>query len=78
MKLKLTIAVLVFAAVISAGCSGGSLLNPQPLVGKDRLVIQITDLRDLYPYICPEYIFRWRIIQVQGRIRQDAGRTTFR
>ena len=46
MKLKITIAVIVFAAMISSGCSGGSLFNPKPLVGKDRLVIQITDLRD--------------------------------
>jgi len=38
--------VILFICLVilfSNSCAGGSLLNPQPLIGRDRLVFQVTE-----------------------------------
>ena len=35
--------IFICLAAPLLGCAGGSLLNPRPLIGKDRLVFQVTD-----------------------------------
>ena len=49
-RVALLVALLAAAVLAVAGCAGGKLLSPQPLVGKDRLVYQVQDLRVNYNY----------------------------
>ncbi len=42
-KLKALLAGLLLTASLLAGCAGGSLFRPTPLIGRDRLVFRIVD-----------------------------------
>ena len=42
--LSLFPAGLILAAMLFFGCAGGSLLNPRPLIGRDRLVFRVVDM----------------------------------
>jgi anthranilate/para-aminobenzoate synthase component II len=40
---RCTIICICLAGTLLSGCAGGSLFNPKPLIGKDRLVFQVND-----------------------------------
>lgn len=41
LAIKVLSAALLIAAI--GGCAGGSLLNPTPMIGRDRLVYRVVD-----------------------------------
>ena len=73
------LAGLVLAASLFFGCAGGSLLNPRPLIGRDRLVFRIVDKGAKLTYFTRNLWFdgdNFRFHDVYGRevsiVRNDS------
>ena len=61
---------LCLAGVLFSGCAGGSLFNPRPLIGRDRLVFQVTDQQEAVTYYTRNIWFdgdNFRFQDVYGR-----------
>jgi hypothetical protein len=66
--LALTAALMTLLCL--AGCAGGSLFGPRPLVGRDRLVYQVQDQRKNATYFTRNVWFdgdNYRFHDVYGR-----------
>jgi len=66
--LALTAALMILLCL--AGCAGGSLFGPRPLVGRDRLVYQVQDQRKNAIYCTRNVWFdgdNYRFHDVYGR-----------
>ncbi|OGG02762.1 MAG: hypothetical protein A3F83_14710 [Candidatus Glassbacteria bacterium RIFCSPLOWO2_12_FULL_58_11] len=68
--LRLFPAGLILAATLFFGCAGGSLLNPRPLIGRDRLVFRVVDMSAKLTYYTRNLWFdgdNYRFHDVYGR-----------
>ena len=73
------LAGLVLAASLFFACAGGSLLNPRPLIGRDRLVFRVVDKGAKLTYFTRNLWFdgdNFRFHDVYGRdvsiVRNDS------
>ena len=67
---RCAVVCLCLGAFLLSGCAGGSLFNPQPLIGKDRLVFQVVDQAEGVTYYTRNIWFdgdNFRFRDVYGR-----------